>query len=97
MRLGNGAAQTGFRTHPVLSLELSQLSRMSVVHHNWFFVSSEAEPGQQRTRDAAAAKKNCGLHASSAHARSTASTSVVTSLSVCTVEMIQCRPLEGVM
>ena len=37
------------------------------------------------------------LHTRSAHARSAASMSAATSVSVCAVEMIQCRPFEGVM
>ena len=88
--------QIWFDDYAVLPLELSQLLGMPVMHDDGLVVLRKPQSRQQRAGDASATEKDCGLHESPEHAWSAASTSACTSASVCAVEIIQCRPLEGV-
>ena len=88
--------QIRFNGYAVLPLEFLQLFGMPVMHDDGLTVPRQPQPRQQRAGDTTAPKKDGGLHESPEHAWSAASTSACTSVSVCAVEIIQCRPLEGV-
>ncbi len=88
--------------HAIFPFELAQLMGMAVVHDNGLVISRAPQSGHQRAGDASAAEKDQDSYASAFHvnfaqAWSAASTSACTSRSVWAVEMIQCKPLEGVM
>ena len=91
-----GPMQIRFDGYAVLPLELLQLSSMPVMHNDGLIVPRQPQPRQQRAGDTAATEKDGGFHESPEQAWSAASTSVCTSASVCAVEIIQCRPFEGV-
>ena len=102
MCLLNRVSQVGFNLNIVLTFEFTQFVRVAIVHDDGRPESSQAQPCQQRSSNASATQKDDGIcspgfHSRSAQAKSAASISVATSLSVCAVEMIQCRPLDGVM
>ena len=102
MGLLDGAMQVRLNLNIVLAFELAQLVRVAIMHDDGLPESCQAQAGQQRTGDASSTQKDNGIfshgfHSRPAQARSAASISVATSFSVCAVEMIQCRPLDGVM
>jgi hypothetical protein len=96
-RLSNRAQQIGFGCHTELFLQGPEFVRIAIMHDHWGSIFRETQARKQRGRNAASPKKNHCPHESSAQTRSAAASSASTSLSVCTVEMIQCRPFEGVM
>lgn len=98
----DGVKQVRLNLNIVLAFELTQLVRVVIVHDDGLPESCQAQTGQQRAGDASTTQKHNGIvshgfHPRPAQARSAASISVATSFSVCAVEMIQCRPLDGVM
>ena len=98
----DGATQVRLNLNIVLAFELAQLVRVVIVHDDGLPEPCQAQTGQQRAGDASTTQKHSGIcshgfHPRPTQARSAASISVATSFSVCAVEMIQCRPLDGVM
>ena len=105
----DSAAELRFDGNSILPLELPEFPWIAIMDDDWPVVFRKPQSGDERARDASTAEKDGRLpttscfhasscfHVKSVQARSTASTSAATSASVCAVEMIQCRPFEGVM
>ena len=93
----DSALELALRRYSVLPLQVAKLPGMPVVDCDRRSVSREAQAGEQRASYAASAKEYDTLHESRARAWSAAATSASTSFSVCAVEIIQCKPFEGVM
>jgi len=81
----------------VLLFEMTQFPRIAIMRNDRFIVFRKPQSRYECARDASTAEKDGRLHASFLQAWSAASSSAATSASVCAVEMIQCRPFEGVM
>src|SRR5271156_6356808 len=96
MRRFHGHRKIRFCDYCILPFEFVQLTGMPVMHNDRTVVARESQSRHQRARDTSTAQKDCGFHDSSEQAWSAASTSFRTSASVCAVEIIQCKPLEGV-
>ena len=102
MGLFDSAMQVRLHLNIVLAFELAQFVRVPIVHDDGLPESCQAQTGQQRAGDASTTQKDNGIlshgfQSRPVQAMSAASMSVATSFSVCAVEMIQCRPLDGVM
>ena len=95
--LGEGTMQILLDADAIKLLQSAQLWRMAIVNQNRLAVFRQTQSSEQGSGNASAAEKNSSLHASSAQAWSAARTSASISASLCAVEMIQCRPFEGVM